>query len=70
MILNGLVSTLALYDLLHYYCHFGPEINIKWIKFMRIYHLKHHYRNQNAYFGVTNPFWDYFFGSAPENKLK
>jgi 4-hydroxysphinganine ceramide fatty acyl 2-hydroxylase len=64
LIIVGLFMTMILYDFMHYLCHFGAETDIKWIKYMRIYHLKHHYRDQNRFFGVTNPFWDKVFGTG------
>jgi len=69
IIFIGLIGTLVNYDSIHYYCHFGPQISIGWLKTLRINHLKHHYRDQTKYFGVTNIFWDSVFGTG-ENKLK
>jgi len=60
----GLISTLVLYDCIHYYCHFGPQTNIGVINYLRVNHLKHHFRNPDKYFGVTNTFWDWVFGTA------
>jgi sterol desaturase/sphingolipid hydroxylase (fatty acid hydroxylase superfamily) len=65
----GFILTLICYDAMHYYCHFGPEINIEWLKRLRINHLKHHYRDQQTNFGVTTNFWDKVFGTY-DNKLK
>ena len=59
----GFILTVIAYDSIHYYCHFGPETNITWLKNLRINHLKHHYRDQNTNFGVTNNFWDKMFGT-------
>jgi sterol desaturase/sphingolipid hydroxylase (fatty acid hydroxylase superfamily) len=70
LIFIGLIGTMIFYDCIHYYCHFGPEINIKWLKYLRINHLKHHYRDPTRYFGVTNTFWDDVFGTGEKSKLK
>lgn len=59
----GFASTIIAYDSIHYYCHFGPETNISWLKTLRINHLKHHYRNKDKNFGVTTNFWDKCFGT-------
>ena len=32
-------------------------------KFLRKFHMKHHYQDGNAYFGISNPFWDLVFGT-------
>jgi sterol desaturase/sphingolipid hydroxylase (fatty acid hydroxylase superfamily) len=69
MFFIGFIGTLVNYDSIHYYCHFGPQIDIGWLKTLRIHHLKHHYRDQATNFGVTNIFWDWVFGTE-ENKLK
>ena len=61
--LIGFTLAVISYDGIHYYCHFGPETSIGWLKNLRIHHLKHHYRNQNVNFGVTNTFWDKIFGT-------
>ena len=59
----GFMLTIIAYDSIHYYCHFGPETNIPWLKKMRINHLKHHYRDFNTNFGVTSNVWDKAFGT-------
>lgn len=70
LIFIGLLVSVICYDSIHYYCHFGPEINIKFIKDLRINHLKHHFRDPNRYFGVTNTIWDTVFGTGEVSKLK
>jgi sterol desaturase/sphingolipid hydroxylase (fatty acid hydroxylase superfamily) len=60
---------MIMYESIHYYCHFGPEIQIKWLKTLKINHLKHHYRNQSKNYGVTTNFWDKIFGTY-EQPLK
>jgi dihydroceramide fatty acyl 2-hydroxylase len=59
----GTLIGLTLYDIAHYYCHFGPETSINWINNLKRNHLKHHYRDQNRGFGVTSTFWDQIFGT-------
>ena len=63
-ILLGLHIMITLYDILHYYFHHGPEINIGIVKKLKKNHLKHHFRDQNRGFGVTNTFWDWVFGTS------
>lgn len=65
----GFMGTIVTYDSIHYYCHFGPETTLGWLKRLRINHLKHHYRDQQTNFGVTTNFWDRVFGTY-DNKLK
>lgn len=63
MLIIGLLAALTFYDIIHYYCHFGYQTNIKWLNYLRTYHLKHHYRNEDRNFGVTSPIWDIVFGT-------
>lgn len=58
VLLLGLLTGVTLYDMSHYYFHFGPETNIAWINYLKRNHLKHHYRNPNQGFGVSNTLWD------------
>lgn len=60
----GLHMMLTFYDSLHYYYHFGPELNIPILRTLRKIHLKHHFRDQNRGFGVTSTLWDNVFGTT------
>lgn len=61
----GLVVGYLCYDYIHYATHHFPMK--KGIgKFLKVYHLKHHFRNENKSFGVSSPLWDYVFGTTPE----
>lgn len=61
VLLLGILTGLTLYDMMHYYFHFGPEINIGWLNYLKRNHLKHHYRDPNKGFGVSNTLWDSIF---------
>lgn len=63
ILLSGLLISITFYDIVHYWCHFGYQTNIKWINYLRRNHLKHHYRDQTKGFGVTSTFWDRIFGT-------
>lgn len=63
---SGLVFGYLCYDYIHYATHhFSMKKGIG--KFLKVYHLKHHFRNENKSFGVSNPLWDYIFGTKPED---
>jgi len=65
----GLVFGYVAYDSIHYATHHFPMK--KGIgKFLKEYHLRHHYNDQNKAFGVSNPLWDYVFFTVPENPKK
>jgi len=36
------------------------------LKFLKRYHLRHHYKNPNHGFGVSSPVWDVVFGTKPK----
>lgn len=48
------------YDYIHYATHhfsMGSKIG----KFLRKYHLQHHYSGEKSKYGVSSPLWDYVF---------
>ena len=50
------------YDWVHYYTHhFNPKGGVgKWIK---RYHMAHHFDSPNHRYGITSPLWDFVFGT-------
>lgn len=53
------------------WCHYGAhQYNPKaaWAKYLKRYHLQHHFKHPNGSFGVTTPMWDYVFGSSYKPK--
>jgi sterol desaturase/sphingolipid hydroxylase (fatty acid hydroxylase superfamily) len=59
----GTVSGYLAYDWIHYYTHhFRPTTRLG--KFLRRYHLEHHYKHSDAHFGISSPLWDWVFGTA------
>jgi 4-hydroxysphinganine ceramide fatty acyl 2-hydroxylase len=59
----GLVAGYVCYDMIHYATHHFPmrsRIGL-WLK---QYHLRHHYKDDEAGFGVSSPLWDYIFGTT------
>lgn len=60
----GLVAGYLAYDMIHYYVHhFAPKNAVG--KFLRRYHLAHHFKDPETGFGVSMPLWDYVFGTKP-----
>lgn len=53
------------YDYIHYSTHHFPMKNPV-AKFLKHYHLKHHYAGETGRYGVSSPLWDWVFGSDPE----
>jgi 4-hydroxysphinganine ceramide fatty acyl 2-hydroxylase len=56
----GLVSGYVCYDMIHYATHHFPMKRgiALWLK---QYHLRHHYKDDEAGYGVSSPLWDYVF---------
>lgn len=57
------------YDYIHYYVHhFNPKNKVG--KYLKRYHLVHHYADHDAKWGVSNPLWDYVFRTVEMKKAK
>ncbi len=51
------------YDYIHYATHHFPMTN-KVGKYLRKYHLQHHYSGERSKYGVSSPLWDYVFNTT------
>jgi len=64
----GFLVGYLLYDMLHYHVHHHrPRTALG--KKLRELHMRHHFQNDERSFGVSAPFWDHVFGTAP-NKVR
>ena len=61
---SGFIIGYLVYDLIHYATHHFP---MRWgfLKFLKRYHMMHHYKTPDARFGVSSPLWDKVFGTMP-----
>ena len=57
---SGVAIGYMLYDLTHYLVHRG-RVKSRVVKFLRSYHMQHHYSSPERRYGVSSPFWDYVF---------
>ncbi len=59
----GFAAGYVSYDMIHYATHHFAMNNAigRWLK---QYHLRHHYRDEEVGFGVSSPIWDYVFGTT------
>jgi sterol desaturase/sphingolipid hydroxylase (fatty acid hydroxylase superfamily) len=65
----GLVAGYVWYDLTHYYLHYAaPTTNAG--KWLRKYHLVHHFQTPNIRYGITTPLWDVVFGTYPRDRYQ
>lgn len=61
---GGFCLGYALYLIIHYSVHcFRQPRNF--LSFLWKHHSLHHYYSDKAAFGVSNPLWDYIFGTMP-----
>lgn len=67
-IFSGFLLGYMAYDSIHYATHHFT-MNGKIGKFLREYHLRHHYQDDHTAYGVSNPLWDYVFSTVPK-KIK
>ncbi|XP_062997029.1 fatty acid 2-hydroxylase isoform X2 [Elgaria multicarinata webbii] len=51
----------VVYDMTHYYLHYGSPEKGTYLYKLKAYHVKHHFEHQKAGFGITSTFWDYPF---------
>lgn len=68
-IFAGFVLGYILYDSIHYATH-HMKMQGKVGKFLKEYHLRHHYNDNHTAYGVSNPLWDYVFKTVPPHVEK
>jgi sterol desaturase/sphingolipid hydroxylase (fatty acid hydroxylase superfamily) len=61
-LLTGLVTGYFCYEWLHFQAHHGRS-RLPILRYLKKYHLLHHYRTPDRRFGVTSPFFDLLFGT-------
>ena len=62
--ISGFTIGYLIYDLTHYATHHFP-MRSGWLKYIKRYHMVHHFRTPDARYGVSSPLWDYVFGTKP-----
>lgn len=67
--LAGFLVGYLCYDYIHYATHHFPMTS-KVGRYLRKYHLQHHYSCPDAKFGVSNPLWDYVFKTVNTKKKR
>lgn len=56
----GMIGGYLFYDSVHYYVHHSaPKSGIG--KFLRSYHLLHHFDDHDTRYGISTPLWDFVF---------
>jgi dihydroceramide fatty acyl 2-hydroxylase len=62
---SGLLLGYLTYDLTHYATHHF-RMRGRVLKYLKRYHMMHHYKTPDKRFGVSSPLWDIVFKTKPE----
>ena len=66
-LLSGTAGGYIAYDWIHYYTHHGrPKGGLG--KWLRRYHMMHHFQDGDTRYGVSSPLWDFVFGTYKSAK--
>eukprot|EP00920_Eleutheroschizon_duboscqi_P013011 GHVT01030822.1.p1 GENE.GHVT01030822.1~~GHVT01030822.1.p1 ORF type:complete len:458 (+),score=42.39 GHVT01030822.1:114-1487(+) len=61
----GAIFGYVCYDMIHYSTHhFGFLEVVPHIRSMKVYHMKHHYKDATKGYGVSSKLWDFVFGTV------
>ncbi|NXX95732.1 FA2H hydroxylase, partial [Centropus bengalensis] len=61
----------VVYDMMHYYLHYGSPSKGTYLYGLKAYHVKHHFEHQKSGFGISTRFWDHPFGTLiPEETFE
>jgi dihydroceramide fatty acyl 2-hydroxylase len=62
---SGFLAGYLLYDMTHFHVH-HHRARTRLEKKLRELHMRHHFQDHTRGFGVSAPFWDHVFGTAPK----
>ena len=63
-VMAGFILGYLAYDMLHFHMHNRmPRLAVT--RMLRRHHMLHHFRDSTRGFGVSAPWWDHVFGTAP-----
>jgi dihydroceramide fatty acyl 2-hydroxylase len=63
---SGIILGYVIYDMIHYATHHLP-MHSGYAKFLKRYHMQHHYKTPNQRYGVSSPLWDLIFRTMPQD---
>ncbi|MFU1795209.1 sterol desaturase family protein [Paenibacillus azoreducens] len=64
----GVMIFLLFYEWKHYIAHRPVQPVSPWGRWMKKVHLWHHFKNENYWYGVTNPLYDWALGTFEDHK--
>jgi sterol desaturase/sphingolipid hydroxylase (fatty acid hydroxylase superfamily) len=67
-VMSGFLIGYLLYDLTHYATHHFA-MRSGYPRFIKRYHMQHHYKDPGTRFGVSSPVWDWVFGTAGKGNI-
>jgi sterol desaturase/sphingolipid hydroxylase (fatty acid hydroxylase superfamily) len=65
----GFLAGYLAYDMLHYHVHHHRPVT-RVGKRLRELHMRHHFQDDDTGFGVSAPYWDHVFGTAPQRSRR
>jgi dihydroceramide fatty acyl 2-hydroxylase len=63
----GFLGGYLAYDMLHFHVHHHRP-RTRWGRTLRELHMRHHFQDDDTAFGVSAPWWDHVFGTAPSRR--
>jgi sterol desaturase/sphingolipid hydroxylase (fatty acid hydroxylase superfamily) len=61
---SGFIVGYLIYDMIHYATHHFP-MRSGYLKYLKRYHMLHHFKTPSARYGVSSPVWDVVFRTKP-----
>jgi sterol desaturase/sphingolipid hydroxylase (fatty acid hydroxylase superfamily) len=61
---SGFIVGYLIYDMIHYATHHFP-MRSRAMKYLKRYHMMHHFKTPSARYGVSSPVWDIVFRTKP-----
>lgn len=71
VILDALFASFMIGYLFYDYIHYGTHhfsMKNKMAKYLKAYHLKHHFLHEPSRYGVSSPLWDYVFKTVSKKE--
>jgi sterol desaturase/sphingolipid hydroxylase (fatty acid hydroxylase superfamily) len=66
--ITGVILFLLYYEWVHFIAHRPVIPKSAWGRWMKKVHLWHHFKNENYWYGVTNPTFDFLMGTFKDQK--
>jgi hypothetical protein len=64
-LIAGAALAILYYEWVHFLAHIPYRPRTGWGRWIKKYHLRHHFKNEQVWFGVTNPSFDMLVGTCP-----